>query len=137
MKKRIFITLLMAVIAITGFVCKADSISDTVDGRIGSYPATISYTMDLSKKTVKGYFIFKGSNAPAKGKVTLTGTFKHTSDPDMANYPLYPAKLTAKTSDGKVLGNWNIEIDTRMGTVSGKCTISGKTYKVEFDALDY
>lgn len=127
MKKKFFILTVMAIFAVANFVCAAYKIDDTVDGYIGSYPATLSYSMNTSNNTVKGYFTINSSNAPVKGKVTFTGTFRHVGDPDLKNYPLYKATFKASS------GTWNVEIDTRMGTVTGKCKIKNKSYSVNFE----
>lgn len=127
MKKKFFVFMVMVAFAITNFVCEAYTVSDNLDGRIGNYPANLSYTLNMSNNTVKGTFKINSSNAPVKGTVSFTGTFRHVSDPDFKNYPLYKATFKAST------GTWNVEIDTRMGTVTGKCTIQNKTYNVNFD----
>lgn len=135
MNKKLNALILAILLTLTCFQSKADTLSDMTEGYIGSYRATISYTMDFNRKTVGGYITFNSSNAPVKGKINFNGSFKHVKISDVPYYPLYKATLPCKTSSGQQCGTLNIEIDTRMGTVEGKCTLNGKSYKVDFESM--
>ncbi|MCH5318186.1 MAG: hypothetical protein J1E38_00580 [Paramuribaculum sp.] len=135
--KNVLKLLFSAIALFVGLNCMATTITEKIEGKIGNYPATISYTMNIEKKTITGYFIINSANAPVRGKITLSGTFKHVPDPDVPHYPLYRARMTAKTSTGGVCGSWIVDIDTRMSIVEGKCSINGRSYKVSFDGTGY
>lgn len=136
MNRKLYSIMLALLISFMGFVCKASVDFDDIEGTIGGSPATVTFRMDHTRNTITGHFRMKSPKAPVKGKVTLSGTYKQVKDPEMPHYPLFTAKMTARATDGKVCGNWNVEIDTRMGTMEGKCTIGDKTYKVLFDSLE-
>lgn len=125
---------LLTIFLVTNFSAHAVTVNDEIDGSIGKYPATIRYSLNPTKGIVTGEFYISSMYAPISGLIKLNGTAKHLKDPELPNYPLYEVKMKATTSAGKVCGNWNVRIDTRMGSVFGTCTINGYTYNVSFDA---
>lgn len=129
MKIIIKIALLLIAIIVCSSNTSAKPITLEMNGMIGKYPATIVITMNNNK--VNGYYKFKNNNAPQAGKITLTGTCRHNPDPEMPNYPFFKASLTSKTAKGTICGNWDVEFETRTGSIEGTCTINGKKYNVE------
>ena len=125
---------LLTIFILTNFTANAVNVNDEIDGRIGKYPSTIRYSLNPNNGTVTGEFYINSIYAPISGLIKLNGTAKHISDPEIPHYPLYKVKMKATTSAGKVCGNWNVLIDTRMGTVEGTCTINGYSYNVSFDS---
>ena len=128
--------ILLIIFLVTNFGAHAVNVNDEIDGRIGKYPATIRYSLNPAKGTVTGEFYISSIYAPISGLIKLNGTAKHIKDPEFPYYPLYQVKMKASTSAGKICGNWNVEIDTRMGSVVGTCTINGYTYDVSFYMMD-
>lgn len=137
MSKRICSIILIMMIGLTNFICSAVTITDQIIGLVAYNEAELSYSMNMDKKIMKGKCLIKSTQVPFNNELILKGNFTHVKDPEYPNYPLYKAKLAVTTSSGKSLGIWNVNVDTRMGSVIGKWTYNGKTYKIEFETIDF
>ena len=112
-------------------MAQSEEISVTCEmvGKVGSTNATITLTKKGNK--LSGYCIFKNGTSPLKGKIFLSGTCRHVPPPEVPHYPLYKAILIAKDSNGKTLGKWTVEFETRTGTIEGTYTVNNRNYKVQ------
>ena len=128
MKKSVSLFLLIISFLMGMGEVKAQPIDLEIIGTIGEYPATIFLSIDNGR--AEGYYEFNNSDAPQSGKISLSGTYKPDPDPDMPYYPWFKGTFTSKNASGTIIGTWNVEFETRTGSLEGTCTINGKKYEV-------